>query len=124
MVVDIGVTKGTACDGVTAHADGSNRSHSVENLEQETLVHIRGEISDVKGGRMKGLAGSLTTSRRSRRGLGGGRSARSGFSFGSFLGSGWGRHGFGCCLVLRGRINLDKSLGKVRKQKSRNVGCF
>mmetsp|Transcript_40463 Transcript_40463/g.84182 ORF Transcript_40463/g.84182 Transcript_40463/m.84182 type:complete len:511 (-) Transcript_40463:2424-3956(-) len=46
--VHIGVTKGATSDSVTAHTNGGHRTNSTEDLVQERLVDIRGQVSNVK----------------------------------------------------------------------------
>ena len=48
--VDVSVPEGTSRDSVTAYADGCDGSDGVEDLEEETLVDVGGEVADVEGG--------------------------------------------------------------------------
>mmetsp|Transcript_4315 Transcript_4315/g.7659 ORF Transcript_4315/g.7659 Transcript_4315/m.7659 type:complete len:655 (+) Transcript_4315:323-2287(+) len=73
MVVHVGVSQGAASDGITANTDRGNGTDSVEDLKQETLVDIRGKITDVQRRRMEG-SGTFSSSRRTSRG-GHGRSS-------------------------------------------------
>ena len=96
MKVDVGVTKRATGDGITADTNGGDGSDGVENLKQETLVHIWGKIADVKRGGMERLSLSGGTRRHggSRRHFS--RLAHGGSAF--RVGSSWGRHGF--CLLF------------------------
>mmetsp|Transcript_3201 Transcript_3201/g.6555 ORF Transcript_3201/g.6555 Transcript_3201/m.6555 type:complete len:355 (-) Transcript_3201:60-1124(-) len=44
--------------GITAHADRGHRAHGVEEVEEETLRHLRREVADVKGRRVVRLRGT------------------------------------------------------------------
>lgn len=51
--VDVGISKGSASDGITANTDGSHRPHLVEKFEQMPLRSIGGKITHVQRRRLE-----------------------------------------------------------------------
>ena len=85
VVVDVAVAEGAAGDGVAADTDGRDGADGVEDLEEEALVGVGGQVADVQRrgletGGVGGRGGAGGTGRGGRRSLRLGR--------GSILGSG------------------------------------
>jgi hypothetical protein len=71
MKVNVRVAKGAAGYGVAADTNGSDGTDRAENLEQETLVDIGREITNVKRGRLKRIVASSRGGGDGDRGFGG-----------------------------------------------------